>query len=409
MFLIIAMCTSVFAKETEVVSVDSSVCAKSLASELLVAPEDGLHFRGFLGTLPERTEETEAEMKKIGVDWWGARIYVLPNLEIAKRFDSHRENNDILMKGFYLFNSDVSMDEALEEFESFDSSEKDKEVAEKKQKDLALNIFEASLAKQGMWYFNGEEFTPVPPGLVEKLFTPENLSINETEGNVRMPMEEGSDKYYGGAYLYQRGWFYTKFVGVIMTDEYYEKHKPGGSSTYMNLRKKMRKYARTEGWEVRFNSDIEAVIELTDKQIRKDQGGNSNRFTEEDYASFRSAFDDGKLFTVEVWNGQGELVAGTFGFRTGNVYHPETLAYAQAIDKANYAVLAILERLYQAGISFLNTGMVTSNTARMGGYYLEREDYNRLEAELPKEVLEVDLTTPWDPYPPWLSELRENP
>ncbi|MCB0355702.1 MAG: hypothetical protein KDD40_01775 [Bdellovibrionales bacterium] len=401
---------SSYAELTTGDSSTESLCSQVLANDLILNPENGFHYRGFLGTKPERTEIMEANMKELGIDWWGMRIYIMPSLEIAQEFDNYGANQDPLIKGVYLIDPSIDSSKLLTQQQKLEKSLFKKIMPERnvnQQKQLAQRAFDQAFAQQGMWYSENGVLKQLPEELVKKIFTPDNLKVNETEIASTMPSEQDSKKVYGKSFLYQRGWFYTKLIGIIDLEEYIERHKLGGSKTYMKLRKAIRTKMQKEGWSVRFNTHLEAIIGLIKGQKRIGQGESSNRFTELDYASFRTAFAEGKLFTVEVYDGNGNVVAGTLGYRSGNVFHPETLVYLDGIDKANYAVLALLDRLSEAGVKFLNTGMVTTNTANLGGKYIPRDEYVQLEASLPKESIPIDFTSEWNPYPDWLQQLRD--
>ncbi|MCB9026658.1 MAG: hypothetical protein H6625_10100 [Bdellovibrionaceae bacterium] len=385
-------------------------CSSALTNETLIPREKGLHYRGFLGTLPKRTEATEVLMQERGVSWWGLRIYVMPTLELARKFDNFSDNQNLLMKGVYLIDPEMNLDETLNIYDSLNTKDEQlKEAASLRQKEIAANSFKTALAKNGMWYFKDNEAIQVPTSQIELLFTPDQLELKETETNLKMPEEGNEDRFFGSAFIYQRGWFYTKIVGVIKTQDFIDKHAPGGSSRFMKLRQKARSLIENKAWKVLFNTNIEAVIELSKKQVRKGQEGDSaNRFTEEDYINFRKSFSEGTLFTVEVWDGEGQLAAATFGLQTGNIYHPESLLYTLGIDLSNFTLMALLERLHEKEIAFLNAGMVTPNTANMGGVYLTRSEYEALLATLPATTQTVDFNTPWEPYPQWLKDLRGN-
>ncbi|MCB0390155.1 MAG: hypothetical protein KDD58_02635 [Bdellovibrionales bacterium] len=420
-----------WAEEKHKTEIPPTFCNIILANKLLLNPEQGLGYRGFLGAVPEYNASNEEKMREIGAKWWGARIYIMPSLEVAEQFDNFSDNKDPLMKGFYLIDEDVLKYNSLKEQKKLSGSKVVKYIKgkleqqinplniyryldernEKKQKQLAQEAFKRSYSKKGMWYFEEGKAVRVPDEQVAELFTPENLKVMSSESKVKMPTHEDSSDYYGEYFLYQRGWFYTKIVGVITTERYIEKHKTGGrNSRYMKLRRSANPLVQKQGWRITFNKDLEGLIKLTEEQSRVGQDEDeSNRFTKADYDNFRESFKKGDFITVEVWNGNGELVAGTYGSRSGNVFHPETLLYKDGIDKANFAILALMDKLYEAGITFLNTGMVTPNTENMGGEYLSRDEYEKLQAELPKKELPINFNEDWVPQPEWLKKLRGNP
>jgi Leu/Phe-tRNA-protein transferase len=113
----------------------------------------------------------------------------------------------------------------------------------------------------------------------------------------------------------------------------------------------------------------------------------------------KDSFKSGAVFALSVWAPDGKLVSGLLVNKTGNVYEPDTTYYDAEVYKNAYATVRLAgeilkERLFAAGLTYVDAGMVTQYTLSLGGQYIPRERFLQMMKELPKEPINVDFS-PW--------------
>ena len=141
----------------------------------------------------------------------------------------------------------------------------------------------------------------------------------------------------------------------------------GGASTYGKIREFTSK-ALSEGYSIVFNNRVQTALRLTRRMAEKPDPGHD---VFEDL--FLAMKDSQKTFTVEVYapdsevartSGEGGLIAGVLGFKLGNLYVIEDVFYPHTRrDGHNYlemAVYALLQRLFTAGIYFVDVTKIAS-------------------------------------------------
>jgi Leu/Phe-tRNA-protein transferase len=92
---------------------------------------------------------------------------------------------------------------------------------------------------------------------------------------------------------------------------------------------------------------------------------------------------------VEVWDPKQERMAGGLvGYRRHGVYSPNSVFYdveraedgteKARLDFAKMALVGLIDALHDAGIDWLDAGMVTGFTAGIKGKLIPAEEFNRL-------------------------------
>lgn len=140
-----------------------------------------------------------------------------------------------------------------------------------------------------------------------------------------------------------------------------------------------RRLARTVAsnkFEVRINSDFEAVIEGC-------AGGGMDRPKTWINARIRKLygelFDMGACHTVETWQ-DGKLVGGLYGISLGAAFFGESM-FSRVADASKVALVHLVARLKTGGYRLLDTQFTTSHLRQFGAIDVEKRIYQALLAE----------------------------
>lgn len=140
-----------------------------------------------------------------------------------------------------------------------------------------------------------------------------------------------------------------------------------------------RRLARTVAsnkFEVRINSDFEAVIEGC-------AGGGMDRPKTWINARIRKLygelFDMGACHTVETWQ-DGKLVGGLYGISLGAAFFGESM-FSRVADASKVALVHLVARLKTGGYRLLDTQFTTSHLRQFGAIDVEKRVYQALLAE----------------------------
>ena len=157
-------------------------------------------------------------------------------------------------------------------------------------------------------------------------------------------------------------WVEPEWRGVLPLDTF---HVP----------RSLRRTIRRGAFEVRFDTDFEAVLDGC-------AGGGPERPKTWINRPIRRLYGDlyaaGHCHTVETWRG-GELVGGLYGVTLGRAFFGESM-FSRATDASKVALVALVERLRAKGFILLDTQFVTEHLARFGVVAVHRTDYDGLLA-----------------------------
>jgi leucyl/phenylalanyl-tRNA--protein transferase len=137
-----------------------------------------------------------------------------------------------------------------------------------------------------------------------------------------------------------------------------------------HVSRSLKKVLRTHTFDIRVDTDFEAVIE-----------GCSTAGTDRDSTWINPAirrlygqlFERGFCHTVEVWNGDA-LVGGLYGLSIGAAFFGESMFHRRT-NASKIALAHLLERLKAGGYRLLDTQFVTDHLKTFGGTEIPREDY----------------------------------
>jgi leucyl/phenylalanyl-tRNA--protein transferase len=156
--------------------------------------------------------------------------------------------------------------------------------------------------------------------------------------------------------------------------------------------KSLAKTVRSDRYEVRVDSDFDAVIEGC-AMPGPDRGQTwINRPIRRLY---RALFDEGHVHTVEAWS-DGALVGGLYGVSLGAAFFGESMFHTSR-DASKVALVHLVARLRRGGFRLLDTQFITPHLASLGALELPRARYKRLLQEV--VVAPADTACAFDPAP----------
>ena len=137
-----------------------------------------------------------------------------------------------------------------------------------------------------------------------------------------------------------------------------------------HLSASMRKVMRKHAYDIRVDSDWEAVIEGCATSGTDRDTTWINRDIRRVYGAL---FDRGIVHTVEVWDGAA-LVGGLYGVSIGAAFFGESM-FHRATNASKIAVAHLVERLRAGNYQLLDTQFVTEHLRSLGGIEIPRIDY----------------------------------
>ena len=149
--------------------------------------------------------------------------------------------------------------------------------------------------------------------------------------------------------------------------------------TSRSLRRSMRMF------EVTFDTEFRSVIEWCAAPHRTGawiDGGIIDAYTELHHL--------GWAHSVEVRNGDGELVGGLYGLHIAGFFAGESM-FHRVTDASKVALVALVGRLRTIGVELLDVQWLTPHLASLGAVEIPRTDYlRRLDRALALPVTHFD-------------------
>jgi leucyl/phenylalanyl-tRNA--protein transferase len=137
-----------------------------------------------------------------------------------------------------------------------------------------------------------------------------------------------------------------------------------------HVSRSLRKTMRTRDFEIRVDSDFDAIIEgcATEGEDR-----DSTWINPTIRRLYGELFRRGYVHTVEVW-AEGELVGGLYGLSLGAVLFGESM-FHRVTDASKIAMAHLVARLNAGGYRLLDTQFVTPHLRSLGGVEIPRATY----------------------------------
>ncbi len=140
-----------------------------------------------------------------------------------------------------------------------------------------------------------------------------------------------------------------------------------------SLRKTLRRFLRTPGCELRFDSDFRAVIMACAATPREGQGGTWIVPAMVDaYTAWHRA---GRVHSAETWV-DGELVGGLYFVAIGGMVFGESM-FARRTDASKIALAALVAACRSRGVTLIDCQQNTGHLASLGAREVPRVQFER--------------------------------
>ena len=140
--------------------------------------------------------------------------------------------------------------------------------------------------------------------------------------------------------------------------------------------KSLAKTVRSDCFEIKVDSDFEAVIDACAASY---DGRDTTWINVRIRRLYRQLFDIGRVHTVECWDG-GVLVGGLYGVHLGAAFFGESMFHRKT-DASKVALVHLVARLAKGGFRLLVTQFVTPHLASLGAVELPKKAYRRRLAD----------------------------
>jgi leucyl/phenylalanyl-tRNA--protein transferase len=155
-------------------------------------------------------------------------------------------------------------------------------------------------------------------------------------------------------------WVEPRMRGTLPLDEF---HVP----------RRLARTVRSDVFEVRIDTDFEAVIEGC---AAPQPGRRVTWINEPIRRLYSELFRLGHVHTVETWR-EGRLVGGLYGVELGAAFFGESM-FAGERDASKVALVHLVARLRCGGFRLLDTQFLTPHLAQFGARETPRDTYVRL-------------------------------
>ncbi len=142
----------------------------------------------------------------------------------------------------------------------------------------------------------------------------------------------------------------------------------------LHLSKSLKKFLKKNPYEIRFNTNFEAVILNCAKISRADNQG--TWITQDIINSYINLHKNGFAYSVETYL-DDTLVGGVYGVCINRFYSGESM-FHKTDNASKVALVALLYQLKQKDIGWLDTQMVTPVVESLGGIEVPRETYLKM-------------------------------
>jgi len=176
---------------------------------------------------------------------------------------------------------------------------------------------------------------------------PESLILAYTNGIFPWPINDE----------YPLAWFSPDPRGVLYTEE-------------LHVATSLKKFLRKNPFQVTFNQQFEAVIKNC--ALQKRQGQESTWITDELMEAYIQFHKLGFAYSVEVLNQDQKLVGGLYGVNINKYFSGESMFHLED-NASKVALIALVSKLRDFEIPYLDTQMVTPVIKSMGGTEIPRE------------------------------------
>lgn len=157
---------------------------------------------------------------------------------------------------------------------------------------------------------------------------------------------------------YPLAWFSPDPRGILLFDK-------------IHLSKSLRKFLKKNPYEVRYNTNFEAVIMNCASVKRNDQ--TSTWITQEIIDSYIKLQKLGFAYSIETYL-EDRLVGGVYGVCINRFYSGESMFHLED-NASKVALVSLLYMLKQRDIGWIDTQMVTPVVQSLGGIEIPRKNF----------------------------------
>lgn len=152
-------------------------------------------------------------------------------------------------------------------------------------------------------------------------------------------------------------WIDPELRGIIPLDDF---HVP----------RKLSKLLRQNPFEVRCNSDFDAVVRGCAEPMPHRR---ETWINEEIHRLFVELFRRGHAHSVETWH-EGRLVGGLYGVALGAAFFGESM-FSRESNASKVALCHLVARLKRSGFTLLDTQFITEHLSQFGAVEIPRHEY----------------------------------
>ena len=140
--------------------------------------------------------------------------------------------------------------------------------------------------------------------------------------------------------------------------------------------KSLRKTVRQRPFDLRIDTDFEAVIDACAESRAGRRSTWINGPIREAYLELNRM---GHAHSVEAWRGE-RLVGGLYGVRLGSAFFGESM-FSRETDASKVCLVFLVERLRERGFKLLDTQFTTEHLKRFGAVDVPRRRYETMLAQ----------------------------
>lgn len=135
----------------------------------------------------------------------------------------------------------------------------------------------------------------------------------------------------------------------------------------------LRKVMRQNRFDIRIDTDFEAVIDACAEEREERQSTWINAPIREAYIAL---YERGHCHSVEAWR-EGRLVGGLYGVSMGRAFFGESM-FSRETDASKVCLVHLVEHLRERDFVLLDTQFTTEHLKRFGAIDVPRRRYERL-------------------------------
>ncbi|MGO4437482.1 leucyl/phenylalanyl-tRNA--protein transferase [Rhizobium sp. RAF56] len=143
-----------------------------------------------------------------------------------------------------------------------------------------------------------------------------------------------------------------------------------------HVSRSLAKTIRKNPFDIRFNSDFDAVISCCAEHTQDRPSTWINQTIRTLYSSLHSL---GHAHSVEAWE-DGVLVGGLYGVSLGSAFFGESM-FSRRTDASKICLVHLVERLKQRGFTLLDTQFTTEHLKTFGAIDVPKGAYGRMLAK----------------------------